>query len=200
MIFGLSLAILVGPILFSLIQTSMEKGAWAGLLVGMGIWVSDLLFIGATLGGLSYLHSLTNWPHFENTMSIGGGVILLFIGASVFFRQPEKTETNLPEKKFTTGLAHFGQGFLVNTVNPFTVFFWLSVISIRTKEQGVLSTGTIYFLSGIFLTIVLTDLFKVILAKKLSTWLTPGHIFLVRKISGFALMVFGLVLFVRLFF
>jgi len=199
-ILGLSLAILVGPILFSIIHTSMEKGMRAGLLVGAGIWFSDLLFITATLAGLGYLSSIVQWPHFDKSMSIGGGLVLLFIGMSVFFRRPERQPVIKPGKKIIGNLAHFMQGFFINTINPFTVFFWLGVVSIRIKEDKVAASSTILFLSGIFFTIVLTDFLKVLLAKKLGRWLTPGHIFWVRKISGAALMIFGLALFIRLLF
>ena len=42
---GLTLSILTGPILFTIIQTSIEEGFRAGITVASGIWISDLLFI-----------------------------------------------------------------------------------------------------------------------------------------------------------
>jgi len=44
-LYGLVLAAMLGPIFVALTQTAIEKGAKAGLTVGLGIWISDLLII-----------------------------------------------------------------------------------------------------------------------------------------------------------
>jgi len=44
-LFGLMLAVMVGPIFIAITQTSMEKGILAGMLVSLGEWVSDIIII-----------------------------------------------------------------------------------------------------------------------------------------------------------
>ncbi|MEJ6695802.1 MAG: hypothetical protein QNK55_00365, partial [Saprospiraceae bacterium] len=44
-VFGLILTIMLGPIFVALTQTGIDKGARAGITVGVGVWSSDLLVI-----------------------------------------------------------------------------------------------------------------------------------------------------------
>jgi threonine/homoserine/homoserine lactone efflux protein len=44
-ILGLTLTILLGPIFVALTQTGIQHGIRAGVAVGSGIWISDLLVI-----------------------------------------------------------------------------------------------------------------------------------------------------------
>ena len=44
-LYGLTLTILLGPIFVALTQTGIEKGITAGILVGSGIWISDIVII-----------------------------------------------------------------------------------------------------------------------------------------------------------
>ena len=45
LLLGLTLAILLGPIFVALTQTGIQRGVRAGLSVGTGIWISDILVI-----------------------------------------------------------------------------------------------------------------------------------------------------------
>ena len=69
---GLLLSILVGPILFALIQAGIERGFRAGAMIGLGIWISDLLFILFAYFGISYLLDILEWDWFELTLGIAG--------------------------------------------------------------------------------------------------------------------------------
>ena len=50
---GLILCFLIGPIFFALVQTGVEEGLRAGTAVGLGIWISDLIFILGVYRGIS---------------------------------------------------------------------------------------------------------------------------------------------------
>ena len=78
--FGLALSVLVGPLLFALIQTSIEEGFRAGWMVGLGIWVSDILFVSITYFFISLVSEITKWDGLELTLGIFGGIILIFFG------------------------------------------------------------------------------------------------------------------------
>lgn len=191
---GFSLSVLVGPLLFALIQVSIENGFRAGMAVAVGIWLSDLLFIVITYWGLAIIAALTDWQYFEAALSVCGGIVLFISGASIFFSQFDDKPASL--KSHT---SFFIKGFLINTINPFTVFFWFGIVSGFARQSAAGSWDLEIFILGIFLTIVLTDSLKVAFAKKLRQWLTKRHIFWVRKISGLALMAFGVALIVKYF-
>ena len=85
---GLALAILVGPILFSLIQRSIEQGVKAGLWVAFGIWISDVLFIIGIMFGVTHIAQMIESPLFEPILGILGGFVLVGIGMAMFISKP----------------------------------------------------------------------------------------------------------------
>lgn len=195
---GLALAILVGPILFSLIQRSIEQGIKAGLWVASGIWVSDLLFIGGIMLGVAQISKMIESPLFEPILGVLGGLVLIGIGVGMFISKPAENMKN------TNGLEILSsewklclEGFLINTVNPFSVIFWSSLITARSIETNLFSFNSYLFFGSILGTIIITDTLKVVLAEKISTHLQPRHILKMRKISGIALFLFGIVMMVR---
>ena len=50
--FGIVLAFLVGPVFFTIIQTSVEKGFFNGALVAIGVSISDILYVTICYFGL----------------------------------------------------------------------------------------------------------------------------------------------------
>ena len=203
-VIGLFLSVLVGPILFALIQAGIERGFRAGLAVGLGIWMSDFLFIFFVYNGLQYVQQIVEWTYFEVTLGIVGGIILCAFGIGTIITQRRRLPKKLkkfhekkPIRKFRTYLKLWSKGFLINTFNPFTFFFWLGLMG-TVMLQREPSTGEIssYF-GGIMMTVITIDLAKVFLAKKIRNWLQPKHVRWVRLVSGAALLLFGLVIFVR---
>ena len=198
-IWGLGLAILVGPLLFALIQESIERGWVAGLMVGLGIWVSDALFIAAVYFGMNSILEITNWSGFELTLGIAGCIILLVVGFGTIFGKPP--EFNMEEKNKGQQAKSYGalwlKGFLINTINPFTFVFWFTVTPTVILKAGADEIGMISFYAGILGTILFTDSLKIFLAKLIRKKLQPKHILKMRKISGSALVIFGIILLVR---
>ncbi len=196
---GLILCFLLGPIFFTLIQTGVEEGVRAGIMVGLGIWISDLLFIVGTFWGLSYLNKIVHWNGFELYLGIAGSIILALFGILTFFSKPPAMYQPAA-KRFTSWFSLWVKGFLINTVNPFTVFFWIGLMSPILLKDKMGSAEAFLFFGGILTTIVITDFLKVLMAKKIRRWLRPLHLLWIRKISGLALLVFGAVLILRVLF
>ncbi len=193
---GLWLAIMVGPLVFALIQTTIEKGTPAGLTVGLGIWFSDALFVLAFFFAAENMEALTSYPNFEVIVGIIGGIILFLVGTGIYLNTP----TELPKPSFKASknvLANSAKGFAINTFNPFTFVFWLAMIPSYVKANTLSDSEIFIFILGIFGTIIFTDSLKVFFAKKLQPKLTLKNIISVRKISGAALVIFGIVLIIR---
>lgn len=199
---GLLLCIMLGPIFFALIQAGVERGMRAGLMVGLGIWISDLIFIFSVFFGASYLVAVTEWTGFKATFGAIGGIILLGFGIGMMVTKspPLPTiEEGRPAIGAKTYLGLWIKGFLINTINPFTFFFWLSVMSLIMLGEDYSTNAATLFFIGVMATIILTDTLKVALAKFIRRYMTDRHIHLLRIISGAALVVFGVVLMVKVF-
>ena len=90
------------------------------------------------------------------------------------------------------------QGFLVNTLNPGVIAFWL------TSVTAISITHTVKERIIIFATCLIVnmsaDVGKVTLAGLLRSKLTIHNIRLINRISGFILLCFGTALFVGVLF
>ena len=50
---GIVLAFLIGPVFFTIIQTSIERGFWSGVFVAIGVSLSDAFYILVSYFGLT---------------------------------------------------------------------------------------------------------------------------------------------------
>jgi|APTNR8051073442_1049403.scaffolds.fasta_scaffold01292_6 threonine/homoserine/homoserine lactone efflux protein len=188
---GLMLSILAGPLLFALLQAGIEQGARGGFSVAFGIWISDWLFIAALLWGFSFFNELSAQPDFRFWITLLGAFTLGGGGISMLLSKKAPEPNNFsPSRK--TDFQLFIKGFLINTINPFTVFFWMGAIGAMAVQQAF-SPGDLWILClGIMLTIMLADTAKVLFAKAIRHFLNPNHILWLRRISGLVLLGFGL--------
>ncbi|MEM1214479.1 MAG: LysE family translocator [Bacteroidota bacterium] len=195
---GIFLAILVGPLLVALIQASLEQGTRAGLAVGLGIWFSDLVCILAVYFGVQQVQQLTEWDGFYQSVGGVGAGILLVTGIATLLTPPPDLDQKDHLLKHTKGSwALFTKGFLINTVNPFTIVFWVTVMMTIVVEKGYSASAATLFFGGILGTIVTTDSLKIVLAKKIRHRLTARHLWWVRRVAGATLVIFGVVLLLR---
>lgn len=220
---GISLSFMVGPLLFSIVQAGIERGFRAGLAVAGGIWFSDVLYVLLVQYGMEALTAVTSLPDFRLWSGLAGGMLLAAFGlGNLFFKKtpglsPEKTggseaaqagtarnrdmqndpDAGLPDAKHRTYFAYWLRGFLMNTVNPFTVFFWLGIAGAIIIPNGWQTEQILVFFGGMLGTLVVTDTLKAYAAKRVRRFLTPGHIQWVQRGIGFLLLVFGAVLVAR---
>jgi threonine/homoserine/homoserine lactone efflux protein len=200
LVWGIFLAFLVGPLLFAIVQTTLEKGIKYGVAVGSGIWLSDVLFILTTYYGVNSIYKLIEWKNFELVVGVFGGIVLLAIGIFVVFSKTPAYSPKVARGNIRDLSSSFVLGFLINTINPFTVLFWIGVMTTTVEEKGLDRIDTLFFAGGIFCMIVLTDSLKISFAQKIKKWLTEKHISAARKISGTAIAVFGIILIIRVTF
>jgi threonine/homoserine/homoserine lactone efflux protein len=195
---GLILALSVGPVIFTIIKQSINNGFKGGLSFVAGVWLSDIVLVLLSnffSGMVSYL------LEYKNTIAIVGSLFLLIMGVYyIFFKKVQLSEDNDLLKKFST--SDFTKialsGFLINTLNPGVIIFWL-INATTFAATNTLSERTIIFSICLIVNII-ADLIKIMMAGKIREKLTPRHIVLINKISGSILVLFGLGLLFNVFF
>ncbi|MBK8969238.1 MAG: LysE family transporter [Lewinellaceae bacterium] len=189
---GLSLSFMVGPLLFAIVQASLERGFRAGFALAAGIWTSDVLYITLVYHGVDALATLTALPHFRLWAGLLGGAVLVIFGLGTFLRK----RVPIADTHHTTadrvldaldgpeapGVEHnwmrwgypgyWLRGFLLNTINPFTVFFWLGIASAVIVPNQWAPKETLGFFSGMLITLIATDTLKAYAAKRVRHFLT----------------------------
>ena len=187
---GIVLAILVGPIFFTLVQTSIEYGFKAGFFVAIGISLSDMLCITISYLGLS---QITENEKFKVYLSYVGGTVLLVFGLYyLFFKNKKMIQNSKKEIKAKRPFTYIGKGFIMNGLTPTVLIFWIGTMGVATTELGYdTPRKAILFFASIVGTVFITDLIKAKLADKLRHIMTPKFIYTLNVILGIILVVFS---------
>ncbi len=198
-ILGITLAFLVGPAFVSLIQTSIHRGFYAGMQFAAGISLSDI-----TLIALSYVGLLQILDSSRQYLTIGiiGGAIMISFGIITFKRKysiPANIHINL---KVQTGrfFKYFFKGYLLNIFNPFLLIFWVGVMGLVTTKYPIPSQEINIFFASCVMAVFGTDMVKVLIARKIRTYLNTKVLTLLNRIVGTMLVLFGIVLILRVIF
>lgn len=197
LIYGLSLSILLGPIFVALTQTSLSAGWKAGIWVGAGIWISDIVVIAGSYFFTSQFRDMTTNPQYPFWSAVLGGSILAIVGISTFLSAPPDQTNENPVLKKWVKTGYFGKGFAINFFNPFTFFFWFTLMHTYGSLQKTSTYEVILLFSTILATIVLTDTAKVVAAAWISHKMSPRIIQITRQIAGLVIFGAGIVIVLR---
>ncbi len=193
LLLGLTLSFLLGPIFVALTQTGIQRGVRAGISVGTGIWISDVLVIITAYFFIKEIDIITQNKSFHHWMGMIGGLTLIMFGLLSFIKKP-KIDDQTPAFNAKSYLGYWTKGFMVNFFNPFTIVFWIGVMTTYVIGKKINGWETTLLFGSIMITIMITDSLKVVLAKLIRTKLTPKHIAIFGKVAGAMLLTFGLVL------
>lgn len=187
---GIVLTFLVGPVFFTIIQTSIERGFWNGVLVAFGISLSDILYVVICYFGIAKIMASSNMKMY---MAYGGGAILVGFGLYHLLiksrKSPEGVSGPVKERKF---YRYMLKGFLINGMTPMVLFFWIGTASVATINFGYSSAGDFsLFFASMLGTILATDILKAYLAGKLRPLLTHRSLMVMNIILGIVMIFFG---------
>lgn len=189
-LFGLLLSVLIGPVFFTVIQTSIERGFEKAVMVAMGIFFSDLSFIFLAYLGVSQVIQKSGY---DAWMGYAGGIILVLFGIFSLFKSRRKAEKAAVEQRSFAGLFRYMlKGFLINGISPFVLLFWIGAMSLATLEYRYDGQMLVAFFGIILLVVFLTDIVKAYLALKLKNLITPRLFRTINIVVGIAMIIFGL--------
>jgi threonine/homoserine/homoserine lactone efflux protein len=195
---GFLLIFSVGPIVFTIIKQSLNNGKSGGFSFVAGVWLSDLLWI---ILSNAFSTLVTELLHFKKPIGITGSFFLIAMGIFyVFFKKITLRNEEEQETKISTGTHAklFASGFLINTLNPAVIAFWLTTATTIAVSNSI-NERIVIFTTCLGINMC-TDIFKVTMAGKLRNKLTDHNIALINKISGSLLIVFGVALLVGIIY
>ncbi|MFW5687686.1 MAG: LysE family translocator [Bacteroidota bacterium] len=199
-ILGITLAFLIGPAFIALVQTSIHNGLRSGLLFAFGIALSDITLISLSyLGAIQFLNDESN----QFAVGIVGGMVLIGFGVVTFFKKYKvSTKRGIEVKVTVTGggyIRYILKGFFLNILNPFLLLFWLGVMSFVSAKYGVATKEVVTFFTAAIAAVFLTDSIKCFIASHIGRYLNITILTWVNRGVGVALVVFGIVMFIRVF-
>jgi len=192
---GLTLSVLVGPVFFILIQTSITKGARAALVLDIGVVLADIFYIAiAFYSSKQLLQDLEDTP---SLFLIGGAVIFVY-GLSSVVKKDHIEYKGISTKK-SDYLGLIAKGFFLNVINIGVLIFWLGSMVIAGHQLHFEPVSTTIYFGTVITTYLIIDLIKIALAKEFKKKLTDELLNKVKKYIGLILMFFGIILSMKAF-
>ena len=184
----MSLIIFLGPVFFTLLESTLQSGFWSGFAVAFGIFISDVVAV--LLLGFGAAGFFEN-PENQFGLAIAGAAILIGLGIRYIIKPSLGTTSSRFQVRGTNYYTYFMKGFLVNFVNPFVFLVWLGIIGFATAHHGA-GPSLAIFLSGALLGILTTDTLKAALAQYIKGLLRPRFMVFAYRLIGIILIGFGL--------
>lgn len=195
-IIGLTLAVMLGPAVFALIQTSIHRGTKPGIILALGIALSDLTVL--VMSSLGAAQLLTDGKRSLIVGLIGGSILIIFGIVTSTRKVHIEDPGNLLEPKRVPGaLTYIVKGFFLNIANPFVWFLWFSIMMGVSGTYGSDRSSLSALIGGAVVTIFSTDVLKVLIASRIRHYLTPKILNLFNHAVGILLVVFGIILIIR---
>ena len=145
---GFSLSFLVGPLLFAVVEAGISQGFRAGLSVASGIWFSDILFVSTILWSVETLAAVTAIQGFRTWVGILGGLLLIAFGLGSLFLKSKVKDGAEHKVEKRSYLSWWLRGFLLNLINPGTIFFWLGIVSAVVVPNNWTREQSMVFFAG----------------------------------------------------
>jgi len=210
---GFLLSVMIGPVFFILLETSITKGIKSALALDLGVLLSDVMYV---LFAAIFVDQLKSLDSGDNKIIFGfvGGSI--FIGYGLYnllkkkvglknIENPEVMELTASiaatpsqtKDYFLLGL----KGFLLNLANPLVIFYWMSVMSLATQVSPANSSfpWEFLFVCIVFITFFGIDILKIFAAKKLQPLVTPNLLNALNRLIGIIFSLFGIFLILQNF-
>jgi threonine/homoserine/homoserine lactone efflux protein len=198
---GFILSIMIGPVFFVLLETSITKGIKAALALDLGVLLSDLFYILIAYVFYSEVADLGSKDN-RQILNVIGGILFLAYGILNFLKKSHPKEDNSTIQSITNSkdiVVLMVKGFLLNLANPMVIFYWFSIMTLANSYVETASSNypIFYFLMVILLTFFSVDVFKIVGAKYLRPLVTNRLLNGLNILIGIVFSIFGIFLIIR---
>jgi threonine/homoserine/homoserine lactone efflux protein len=196
---GLLLSIMLGPVFFIILDTSIKKGIKSALFLDLGVLISDLMYISIAYVFVNQVTKLQEGDNASWLLMIGGAVFVVFGLITLKKKNPKikKNAIKPSELKSNNYFTTMLKGFFLNAVNPGVLFYWLTIISTLRGKNKLLDLNenmtVILYLLVILITFFGIDVLKIVYANKLKNILTPAWLLIINRVLGIILICFGFI-------
>ena len=207
---GLAISVLlifsVGPVIFTIIKQSINHGRRGGFSFIAGVWISDIIWVILSNGFSEVIKTLL---HFKIPIGIAGCAFLMGMGIYFAFikkikprklQEPTEIAGDIitPAGKKTNYFAILSSGFIINTLNPAVISFWVimaaSLASVYSLYDRIIIFSTCLGVN------MLADIGKVMGAGYIGKKLSDRVILLINRVSGILYLLFGIAILIGIIY
>lgn len=185
---GITLTAMLGPVTMIILRYGMQVNRMAGLWTAIGTWVSDVVFITGTFWMTASLNEWAQRPDVRPWIYIVGGTGLTVMGILLMRTKRRPIEINNENVSAGSYTQAFAGGFLVNSLSPFTLFFWIGAALVLHMQ----SENPFWYYSGLMLSLAMGDFAKAWLAPKITYWIKEKYVYWVQVIAGVVIGITGI--------
>ena len=189
LLLGFGAALPLGPINI-LIMNEALKSYKNALLIGLGAMSADLTYLFIIFYGLA--------PYLQETVvlksfSLFGGLFLLYLSYLIFKGRNRAVQREKTSQKNHT-LMHYFKGYILTLLNPYTIFFWLSITTYS------LSSGSIFLVvCGMIVAILLWITLMPLFVYKKRALISKNIASKIAIVSAIIISLFALALLMKFF-
>jgi L-lysine exporter family protein LysE/ArgO len=194
---GFAFSFALGPVFFSLIKASLERGFRAAVSIALGVILADVVLLGFAYGGVeTFLPKgnldVTFW------VQLVGGLFLMGLGASNLLKKTQNTEGgNLNAERRI--LLNVSTGFFLNILNPANFLEWVGAAGVLKSKYQFETYENVSFFTGALLAVFMTELAVAYFATRLRNVLNERAMKIVNWTTGLVFIGFGIWLLVEAF-
>ena len=199
---GFILSIMIGPVFFVILETSIRRGVKAALALDLGVLISDLVYILIAYVFYSEVSGLIKGENI-GILKLIGGILFVLYGALTYFKKTKEEKVdevgNVVQKSNDYFMLAL-KGFILNFANPLVIFYWFSVITMgarNSEHAGTNENSILFFLGVILVTFFSIDLLKILGAKKLRPLVTEKLLVALNHLIGIVFFGFGIFLIIQ---
>ena len=196
---GFILSIMVGPVFFVLLETSIRKGIKAAIAFDIGVIINDIVYIIIAFLFYNQVKQLQSGDD-NSVIRLVGGALFLAYGVFNLMKKVKGIQVTKIDDLVGHSLKDYLllalKGFVLNLANPMVIFYWFSVMTLGAKdtnEEG-LDSSMFLFLASILITFFSIDVLKIIGAKSLRPLVTTRVLNGLNRLIGIVFVAFGAVL------
>jgi len=190
---GILFSFLTGPVFFSMIKTSIEKGFKAGFSLAVGVILGDIILISLTIFSSQFVNYN---PKYNTYIGLIGGLFLLGVG---IFYLVNKVKMHYETKKIekVRKRGYVIKGFLMCLLSPTTLMFWIMVGGIISAQLHYTMDEKILFFIVAMSTQLSVDCMKTFYAAKLREKIQAKNLILLNRVAGAVIIIFAIRLFIE---
>ena len=191
MLAGLMIAAPVGPVNILCINRTLTSGWKAGVISGIGVAAADM-FYGA-VAGFSISLVLQFLVREQFWINLVGSILLIAIGISYCFKQPKPL--TLQNGISSSVYSNLRLTFLLTLTNPTTVLSFLAVLAALGVRDHRVWWLTVFLVVGVFWGSMAWWVLLSGIVSHFRDRFNGRLLLLMNRISGLAMVVFGVVIF-----
>lgn len=190
---GILFSFLTGPVFFSMIKTSIEKGFKAGFSLAIGVILSDIIFISLTIFSSKFV---VYDAAYNKYIGIIGGLFLLGVGLYYLITKV-KVNYEMSEIVKVRKRGYIIKGFLMCLLSPTTLMFWIMVGGIVSGQLHYEIAEKVVFFVVAMATQLSVDFLKTFYAAKLRYKIKEKNIRVLNRVAGAVIIIFAVRLFIE---